>query len=159
MSMLYVAAVATWAGTEPLTGWAARGLVVFPCILWLTYIYRQDRLEPEPWQLLAAVALLGAVMTAVALPWLRPHAWRCAPVRLWGQGLVRAVCVVAALFLWCGSAFATAEFDEPVDALVCAAAAAAVRRSPGTSPRSTPTSACSPPRATLAVATTPFDGP
>ena len=43
----------------------------------------------------------------------------------WGQGLVRAVCVVAALFLVVRyTAFATAEFDEPVDALVYASASA-----------------------------------
>lgn len=106
-------------------------LAVVPALIWMLYIYRQDRIEPEPWALVLAVFALGALLgRAVAAPLIEDvfHIGRwqhVSRVASW----VAAVLVVGTLNQLCAyvavrySVYLTDEFDEPVDGVIYATAA------------------------------------
>lgn len=103
-------------------------LSLAPALLWLAYMRRKDRYEPEPWIHLFAVLLLGAA-AAYAIGWARPRVEHFAALRgldgAWGEAfLVTALpeefaklAAVACGALW------LSEWDERCDGIVYGAAA------------------------------------
>jgi RsiW-degrading membrane proteinase PrsW (M82 family) len=106
-------------------------LALVPALIWLVYVYRQDRLEPEPIGLVLGVFVMGGLLGgAVAAP-LAEHVFG---VREWQgrstvAGIVAAIAVMATLQQLCTylavryTAYVTAEFDEPIDGVIYATAA------------------------------------
>ncbi len=94
-------------------------LAVSPGIFWLWYFYRKDRLEPEPKHLIVRTFFLGmlAALPAVLL-------------ELPFSGMMLAVVAApiieeyAKYFVVRRTIYNSAEFDEPMDGIVYAAAAA-----------------------------------
>jgi len=115
-------------GTGPLVGTL---LALAPALIWMVYIYRQDRIAPEPWGPVLGVFVLGGLFSlAVAVP----VADAVFDVNLWRHQSgtatwVADVCVVATLQQLCiylavrYSVYLTSEFDEPVDGVIYASAA------------------------------------
>lgn len=107
-------------------------LALVPAAVWMYYIYRQDRLEPEPWPYVLGVFLLAGLLAhAVALPIAQDvfaiETWRHrSPM----AELVASTAIVAPLQMLAVYAavrctvWLTPEFDEPVDGVVYASAAA-----------------------------------
>jgi RsiW-degrading membrane proteinase PrsW (M82 family) len=142
--VLEVALVAAFvAGVGALLGGGERGamptstplgiaLALVPAAIWLAYVYRQDRLEPEPLGVVLGVFVMGGLLGhAVAMP----LAERVFAVPEWQgrsttAGIVAAIAVVATLQQLCTylavryTAYVTAEFDEPIDGIVYCTAAA-----------------------------------
>jgi len=133
---LFVAAVSVVLGsgergTLPTSLGLGIALSLVPAAIWLVFVYRQDRLEPEPIGLVLGVFVLGGLLAgAVASP-LAEHVFL---VREWQgrsatAGVVAAIAVVATLQQLCTylavryTAYVTAEFDEPVDGIIYATAA------------------------------------
>ncbi len=115
-------------GTGPLVGTI---MALAPALIWMVYIYRQDRIAPEPWGPVLGVFVLGGLLTiAVATP----AAESVFGVASWSHQSTTAtwvadICVVATLQQLCVylavrySVYLTAEFDEPVDGVIYASAA------------------------------------
>lgn len=135
--VLFAALVALVAGFAP-PGLSGVGLVVaslvlalIPAAIWLVAFYRQDRVEPEPKQMVFGVFVLGALLAAaVGQPLIRDlfqyQEWfrRDATLGFLGSilivGIVQEFCKYAAVRY---TVFNSAEFDQPVDGIIYAAAA------------------------------------
>lgn len=119
-----------------LQGWslvlAGVVLSIVPALLWLAFFYLQDATEPEPKQLVLSVFLLGALLArAVGMPlvddvfgvsaWLNASTLYHILGSILVVGFTRQFLVYAAVRY---SVFNSAEFDERVDGVVYATAAA-----------------------------------
>lgn len=129
----FVGTVALAFGATPLPADAALGLLLaaIPALIFLVFVYRQDRVEPEPAQLVLAVFLAGGLLGwAVVDPlgeWLLgadPWEHR-SELGTW----IASVGVRGTLAVFFGylavryTVYLTPEFDEPVDGIVYATAA------------------------------------
>ena len=106
-------------------------LAAVPAVLFLVYIYRQDRIEPEPISIVLGVFVLGGLFAySVAMP-MADHVFE---VSTWRNHsplarLASTVLVVATLQELCKyvvvrySVYKTDEFDEPADGVIYATAA------------------------------------
>src|SRR3954468_23508563 len=107
------------------------GLVAgIPAVLWLAFFYLMDRHEPEPKQLVAGVAVLGALVAAPLADFVRYQA--VPPLALSVEGvhmlsldrLLEAVFIVGLAQEVCKSAvfrytiYTSREFEEPMDGIV-----------------------------------------
>lgn len=105
-------------------------LALVPAFLFLTYVYRQDRLEPEPIGVVLGVFLLGGLLVyGLAQPLadlLALDEWRH---RSPAARLASTVLVIATIQELCKylavryTVYLTDEFDEPADGVVYATAA------------------------------------
>lgn len=122
-----VAALAEWLG--PLDRRALLPVGIFlalvPSALWLSYFYRQDRLEPEPKAKIGAAFLLAALLTeAVGRraidDWFAIGRWATdARTALLASILVAGVVLQAIIYLAVrATVYATPEFDERMDGIV-----------------------------------------
>ena len=130
LTAAFVAIVAGAAGEHlPTTFGFSLLLALIPAGIWLLYVYRQDRVEPEPIPLVLGVMVLGALVTR-GLYGPIVHAfhfdevmalggWPGALARL-GQASVLQLLVYGSVRY---SVFFTDEFDEPVDGVIYAVAA------------------------------------
>jgi RsiW-degrading membrane proteinase PrsW (M82 family) len=106
-------------------------LALIPAFIFLVYIYRQDRLEPEPWGLVLGVFLVGgllgwAIAEPIAEEIFRVEEWRNrSPL----ASAVAGIAVSATLSQLCAylavryTVYLTDEFDEPVDGIIYVSAA------------------------------------
>jgi RsiW-degrading membrane proteinase PrsW (M82 family) len=129
---LFVLGVALVFGSSPLPTSldVGLGLALVPAIIWMIFIYRQDRVEPEPIGLVVGVFVLGGLLaTAVQGPILEAfdlHRWHhrdalspwIASIAV--EGTVAMLCAYVAVRY---SVFFTSELDEPVDGVIYATAA------------------------------------
>ncbi len=101
-------------------------LAVVPSLLWLVFFYQQDRLEPEPKQMVAAVFLLAALLTDVFArrvinEWFQLSSWApyadvtslLASILIVGATYQAIVYLVVRLLV-----YDTEEFDERMDGIV-----------------------------------------
>jgi len=101
-------------------------LAVIPSLLWLAFFYQQDRLEPEPKQMVAAVFLLAALLTDVFArrvinEWFQLSSWApysavtslLASILIVGATYQAIVYLVVRLLV-----YDTEEFDERMDGIV-----------------------------------------
>jgi RsiW-degrading membrane proteinase PrsW (M82 family) len=101
-------------------------LAVIPSLLWLAFFYQQDRLEPEPKQMVAAVFLLAALLTDVFArrvinEWFQLSSWApyssvtslLASILIVGATYQAIVYLVVRLLV-----YNTEEFDERMDGIV-----------------------------------------
>jgi RsiW-degrading membrane proteinase PrsW (M82 family) len=101
-------------------------LAVVPTVVWLTYFYRQDRLEPEPKGrigsvLFTAILLTGFVGLAVINDWFRVPKW--ASYNNWTSlgasilinGFVLTAIMYVSIRIW---VYATPEYDERMDGII-----------------------------------------
>lgn len=101
-------------------------LAVIPSLLWLVFFYQQDRLEPEPKQMVAAVFLLAALLTDVFArrvinEWFQLSSWApysdvtslLASILIVGATYQAIVYLVVRLLV-----YDTEEFDERMDGIV-----------------------------------------
>jgi len=101
-------------------------LAVIPSLLWLIFFYQQDRLEPEPKQMVAAVFLLAALLTDVFArrvinEWFQLSSWApysdvtslLASILIVGATYQAIVYLVVRLLV-----YNTEEFDERMDGIV-----------------------------------------
>lgn len=106
-------------------------VAVVPAAVWLTLFYREDRVEPEPRQLVVGVAALGGlVAAAIGTPFLRdvlqPGLWSGSNVlvqlaaNILGVGLVPAALIYAVVRF---SVYGSSEFDEATDGVIYGTAA------------------------------------
>ncbi|MGB0680117.1 MAG: PrsW family intramembrane metalloprotease [Polyangiales bacterium] len=113
-----------------LLGWSVFWALV-PAVIWLVHIHRQDRIEPEPWPLVAGVFVIGA-LTAHAFVEVLPE--RLFHLSQWQHrseldAWIAAVGITGLLQQWFTylsvryTVYLTDEFDEPNDGIVYAAAA------------------------------------
>ncbi|QQR89375.1 MAG: PrsW family intramembrane metalloprotease [Myxococcales bacterium] len=130
---ILVAAVAWFWGTEPKAlNWPATlSMALVPALIWMNYIYRLDRVEPEPLSLVMGVFLLGGLLSHGVGHVLIHNAfgvesWRyIPPFGPWISavaviGVVQQLCVYIAVRY---TVYFTREFDEPLDGVVYATAA------------------------------------
>ena len=129
---LFVLGVALVFGNHPLPTSldVGLGLALVPAILWMVFIYRQDRVEPEPIGLVVGVFVLGGLLaTAVQGPVLDVfgvdrwhHRDALAPwiASIAVEGTIAMLCAYVAVRY---SVFFTSELDEPVDGVIYATAA------------------------------------
>ncbi|MCB9709375.1 MAG: PrsW family intramembrane metalloprotease [Myxococcales bacterium] len=107
------------------------GMAALLTLLWMRYIYRLDRVEPEPLPLVFGVLILGGLIAkAVGEPLVhdlfRIQEWRHIPpfapwvTTIMVVGVVQQLCNYLALRY---SVYFTRELDEPLDAVVYSAAA------------------------------------
>lgn len=111
------------------TGWGL-ALALVPSLIWLFYIYRRDRLEPEPWPAVLGVFVLGGLLSYGAVGpltrGLNVHEWM---YRSPFAQAVGTMCIIAPLQELCKylavryTVYLTEEFDEPIDGVVYATAA------------------------------------
>ncbi len=128
------AAALTWfGGTEPtrLSWPLTMSVAGVLTLLWMRYIYRLDRVEPEPLPLVFGVLILGGLIAkAIGDPIIhqlfRIDTWRhIPPYAPWVAtvgvvGVVQQLCNYLAMRY---SVYFTRELDEPLDAVVYSAAA------------------------------------
>jgi RsiW-degrading membrane proteinase PrsW (M82 family) len=118
-------------GFLPSSGLAGLLLATIPALILTVYVYRQDRIEPEPWGAVLGVFALGALLGhGVATPLVRDvfavGEWR--HLSPWSD-VVATLLIVAPLQQLCTylavrySVYLTDEFDEPADGVVYACAA------------------------------------
>ena len=136
--LLFVGVVEYAAGLLPESldgaGLVATGvlLAVIPAVIWLAFFYRQDAREPEPKQLVLGVFVLGALLArALGIPLVEglfdaPSWLATSPVtHILGSilvvGVVQQFLVYAAVRY---TVYNSAEFDERVDGVLYATAAA-----------------------------------
>lgn len=134
--VLLVALVAYLApGLPPLSAAAqiAAGLLValVPALIWLSFFYLQDRLEPEPTSYVFRVFLLGIlVASAAGVPlvrdvfhlndWLYTNSWTHVLGSILVTGFVQEFLIYAAVRY---SVYGSAEFDERTDGIIYMTAA------------------------------------
>lgn len=106
-------------------------LSLVPALIWMAYIYRRDRIEPEPWGVVLGVFIAGGLLSHATAAPLAQHLFRIddwqhqSSLASW----VASVAVVGALEQLCTylavryTVYLTDEFDEPMDGLVYATAA------------------------------------
>lgn len=130
LTAAFVAVVAGAAGDRFPAGFGFSLLMaLIPAGIWLLYVYRQDRVEPEPIPLVLGVGLLGAIVTHTffgplvsALEFESTISFGGVPgflARL-GQATLLQLLVYGSVRY---SVFFTDEFDEPVDGMIYAVAA------------------------------------
>lgn len=110
-------------------GWL---LSLAPAAIWMVYVYRRDRIEPEPWILVSAVFVGGMLMAqSVVSPLVdglfRVGAWRHhSELASWvaSVGVEATLQQLVTYLVVRYTVFLTDEFDEPMDGLVYATAAA-----------------------------------
>ena len=119
-------------GTLPTSMGMGMLLSLVPAVIWMVYIYRQDRIEPEPWSLVGGVFLIGGLLGhSIAFP----AAEEVFKLSVWGHGSrystwIADIAVAATLQQLCTylavryTVYLTDEFDEAVDGVVYATAAA-----------------------------------
>lgn len=129
---LFVLGVALIFGSQPLpvSVDVGLGLALVPAVIWMVFIYRQDRVEPEPVGLVIGVFLLGWLLAAAVqgpvLEVFELSRWRhhdaLAPwiAAVAVEGTVGMLCAYLAVRY---SVFFTNELDEPVDGVIYATAA------------------------------------
>lgn len=119
------------AGTLPTSVGTGLVLALVPALIYMVYVYRQDRLEPEPWGLVLGVFVLGGLLGGgVATPLLddvlRVPEWQHRSAL---AEVVASVCVVATVQQLCTylavryTVYLTDEFDEAVDGVIYVSAA------------------------------------
>lgn len=131
--VLFVVGVSFALGNRalPTEGIAALGLALVPAALWLVFIYRQDRVEPEPIGVVLGVFVLGGLiehalgepLTAALLD---VDTWQHhSDLSAWiGSIAVEGTVAVFAAFLAVRySVYLTSEFDEAIDGVIYATAA------------------------------------
>jgi RsiW-degrading membrane proteinase PrsW (M82 family) len=119
-----------------LTGWplvtAGVGVAVVPALIWLGLFYQQDRLEPEPKGYVLTVFILGAILAqGVGIPLLKEvfAVQRWLPLEPWSNvvGAILVVGITQEFLKYAAvrySIYETVEFDERIDGVVYATAAA-----------------------------------
>ncbi|MCB9631634.1 MAG: PrsW family intramembrane metalloprotease [Sandaracinus sp.] len=129
---LFVLGVALIFGSHPLPTSldVGLGLALVPAVIWMVFIYRQDRVEPEPIGLVVGVFVLGGLIaTAAQGPLLEVfdverwhHRDGLSPwiASITIEGTVAMLCAYLAVRY---SVFFTSELDEPVDGVIYATAA------------------------------------
>jgi RsiW-degrading membrane proteinase PrsW (M82 family) len=111
--------------------WAGIVLAVVPALLWLTFFYQRDRLEPEPKQFVLGVFLLGALLaSAVGMPVVRDlfqvQEWMSRSVAANILGSILVVGFVQEFLKYAAvrySVYLSAEFDERIDGVIYGTAA------------------------------------
>ncbi len=106
-------------------------LAVIPALIWLTFFYQQDRLEPEPKSYIVRVFLLGAILASgVGIPLVRDFFrvgnWLYADDLTHLLGSIFAIGFVQEFLKYAAvrySVYGSAEFDERVDGVIYATAA------------------------------------
>ena len=106
-------------------------LALVPAAIWLVFVHRQDRLEPEPWGVVLGVFALGALLGhAVVIPGSRVlfdvGQWRHASMLgevVASVGVDGTLAILVAYVAVRYSVYLTDEFDEPVDGIVYGVAA------------------------------------
>lgn len=107
------------------------GLALVPTAVWMVYVYRLDRVEPEPWTLVLGVGALAAllyhaVLGPVAEGWLEISHWQH---RSDLDEALAQLLVLSPLQQFCAylavryTVYMTDEFDDPIDGIVYATAA------------------------------------
>ncbi|HJL23370.1 MAG TPA: PrsW family glutamic-type intramembrane protease, partial [Polyangiaceae bacterium LLY-WYZ-15_(1-7)] len=108
------------------------GLALVPAVIWLVFIYRQDRVEPEPFGLVAGVYLLGALFghalvdpLAEKLVAASGGLEETSALGAWVHSVAieGTLAVLAAYVVVRYTVYLTDEFDEPVDGVIYATAA------------------------------------
>ncbi len=118
-------------GSLPSGGPAALLLALVPAAIWLVYVYRQDRVEPEPLGLVLGVFVLGGLLEhALGDPLvhtlLQLDTWQHrSDLSAWVgavtiEGTVAVLCAYLAVRY---SVYLTSEFDEAIDGVIYATAA------------------------------------
>ena len=106
-------------------------LAVVPALIFLVFVYRQDRIEPEPAHLVIALFLVGGLLGASVVDPLSEHLLG-ADLTEYRSGIGAWVASIgvrgtrAVLFTYLAvryTVYLTPEFDEPVDGIVYATAA------------------------------------
>ncbi len=106
-------------------------LALVPAAIWLVFVYRQDRLEPEPWGVVLGVFALGGLLGhTLVIPGSRllfdVGQWRHAsPLGeiVASIGIDGTLAILVAYLAVRYSVYLTDEFDEPVDGIVYGVAA------------------------------------
>jgi len=101
-------------------------MALVPSLLWISFFYRQDRLEPEPKHKIAAVFLTAVVLTDVASRWLIDglfHVRDWAPEQTLSSALASLLVLGPVYLLVVYLAvrvmvYPTEEFDERMDGIV-----------------------------------------
>ena len=136
--VIFVALVALIVNlTEPHlegTGLVLVGIVlaVVPALLWMAFFYAQDVREPEPKQLVLGIFILGALLArAVGVPLIeevfRAPEWLASGTLYHILGSILVVGFVQQFLIYAAvrySVYNAAEFDERVDGIIYATAAA-----------------------------------
>ncbi|MEZ4252502.1 MAG: hypothetical protein R3B99_30195 [Polyangiales bacterium] len=132
---LFVLGVALIFGSHPLPTSldVGLGLALVPAVIWMVFIYRQDRVEPEPIGLVVGVFVLGGLIaTAAQGPLLEAfdvdrwhHRDGLSPwiASITIEGTVAMLCAYLAVRR---SVFFTSRLDEPVDVIYATAASLGV---------------------------------
>jgi protease PrsW len=92
-----------------------------PGFFWLWYFYKRDTFEPEPLRLVRSCFLLGMASTIPALFLENPLPISKFYLSVAAAPVIEEVCKFLVVYL---TVYRSAEFDEPIDGLVYAAAAA-----------------------------------
>jgi len=108
------------------------GLALVPALLWLAFFYMQDALEPEPKQLVLGVFALGGLLAqAIGIPIVqdvfRVSEWMNAGAFYRILGAILVVGFTQQFLIYASvrySVYLSAEFDERVDGIIYATAAA-----------------------------------
>ncbi|MCA9583038.1 MAG: PrsW family intramembrane metalloprotease, partial [Myxococcales bacterium] len=129
---LFIGAVWVADPVTPIVSWWLPPLLALvPSLIWFRYVFRLDRLEPEPWRVVVAVALLAGLLSHTLA---EPLARGGFGVEEWGHrstlsSFVSSTFVVATLeqlsvYLAVRyTVFLTDEFDGRMDGIVYGAAA------------------------------------
>ncbi|MEM9072144.1 MAG: PrsW family glutamic-type intramembrane protease [Myxococcota bacterium] len=129
----FIGVVSLAFGSNPLPTSTATGLLLalIPAAIFMVFVYRQDRVEPEPIYVVAGVFVFAALLGhAVANPfadWLLARdGWQYEHELTAWIGSIGVRGTLAALFAYLAvrySVYLTDEFDEPVDGVIYATAA------------------------------------
>ena len=106
-------------------------LSVIPAAIWMVFFYRQDRLEPEPKQYVAAVFILGMLVSnGVAIPLVNQlfdvNSWLATNTLTHIAGSILVIGIVQEFAKYAVvrySVYVTPEFDERIDGVVYGTAA------------------------------------
>lgn len=107
------------ANESGMSPWVLLFLAIAPGFFWLWYFWHRDRLEPEPRGLMLRVFAVGALVTIPVAVVESPFSGPLGPVIV--GPVVEEVAKFLIVFL---GVYRSLEFDQPVDGIVYAAAAA-----------------------------------